>query len=69
MDGLCGNAGEHKADSEKYFNQLDNNAEVGMNTNHLKEAYRAIRQISCKASTNHQCPINKVDGGPRESKD
>lgn len=57
-----------KADRESYYNRLADEAEEGPGNNQLKGAYRAIKQISGKASASHQRSINKVDGQPCVSK-
>ena len=51
-----------RADRETYFNRLADEAEEGLSNNHLKGAYRAIKQISGKASASQQCPIKEADG-------
>ena len=58
-----------RADRETYFNRLADEAEEGLSNNQLKGAYRAIKQISGKASASQQCPINKADGQPCASKE
>src|SRR5277367_1491536 len=67
---LCGVVrAKTKADRKRYFNQLADEAEEGLNNNQLKGAYRAIKQISGRASASQQCPINKADGQPCASKE
>ena len=44
-------------------------AEEGLSNNQLKVAFRAIMEISGKASANQQCPINKNYGQPCASKE
>ena len=58
-----------RADRETYFNRLADEAEEGLSNNKLKGAYRAIQQISGKASASQQCLTNKADGQPCASKE
>ena len=53
-----------RADREAYFNRLADDAEEGLSNNQLKGAYKAIKQMSGKASASQQCPINKADFQP-----
>ena len=58
-----------KGDRERYMYQLASEAEEGLSNNQLKGAFRAIAEISGKASANQQCPINKDYGQPCASKE
>ena len=51
------------------YHQLASEAEEDLSNNQLKGAFRAIAQISGKASANQQCPINKDYGQPCASKE
>ena len=53
-----------KGDRERYMYQLASESEEGLSNNQLKGAFRAIAEISGKASANQQCPINKDYGQP-----
>ena len=45
------------ANRERYFNQLASEAEDGLSNNQLNGAFRAIKEISGKASANQKCPF------------
>ena len=57
-----------KGTRERYMYQLASEAEEGLRNNQLKGAFRAITEISGKASANQQCPINKDYSQPCASK-
>ena len=57
-----------RADRETYFNRLSDEAEEGLSNNQPKGAYRAIKQISGKASASQQSTKRMASRAPQRKR-